>query len=185
MRRSIISLAVLCAALFTWACTEATPEEKVAKARARYNVTLNGYFPKEQPAPAIEVPAVAEEGEAVADAEAVADEAAGEEGEEGMEEEPVAPRGVDILLDLIVQHDMDDALPGITVDIEMVDPELNPKGSWRVYIETAGLPKANQKQVTHVLEATDWEEGDAFSATIVSGVPADLGEYREFATAGP
>ncbi len=180
---------MLCAALTAWGCQPASPEEKVERARARYSVTLNGFFVKEEP---MEEPAPAadeEEAAAMAAEEAVADEAA-EEGEAGMDEEmdeePVGPQPVDILLDLIVQHDMDDALPGVTVDLTMVDPAKNEKGSWKIWIETAGLPKANQKQVTHVLEDVDYEEGDAFTVEIRSNVPAaEYGEYREFAPAAP
>lgn len=189
MRRAIICFAVLCAALVTWACKESTPEEKVAKARARYSVTLNGFFAKEPPPPEPEPePAADEAGEAVAvAAEAAAAEAeADAETDEEMDEEEAGPRPVDILLDLIVQHDLDDALPGVTVDIVMVDPEKSEKGAWKVYIETAGLPEANQKQITHVLEDVEYEEGDAFSAEIRSYVPPEeYGDYREFSEAAP
>ena len=180
MRRAITLIVALCAALTVWGCQEASPEEKVAKARARYTVTLNGFFEKEAPTPE-PTPPMEEGEETPAMDEGVEPE--GEEGDEGMGEEamePVGPTGADILLDLIVQHDMDEALPGITVDLTLVDPNKTEKASWRIYIETAGLPKANQKQVTHVLEDIDYEEGDAFSVEIVSGVPADLAAYQEF-----
>ena len=51
VRRAITLIVALCAALTVWGCQEASPEEKVAKARARYTVTLNGFFEKEKPMP--------------------------------------------------------------------------------------------------------------------------------------
>lgn len=183
MRRATTFFALLCAALTVWACEEATPEEKVAKARARYSVTLNGFFAKERP---MAEPEVATEGEEMPEEAAEADGGEGEEGADPMDEELAGPQLVNILLDLIVQHDLDDALPGITVDLIMVDADKNEKGAWKIWIDTAGLPEANQKQVTHELEGVDYEEGDAFSVEIRSSVPPEeYASYREFAEAAP
>lgn len=189
MRRVHTLFLLICAALTVWGCPKATPEERVAQARARYSVTLNGFFAKEEPMP--EVAAATEAaGEAaaaaVAEEAAVASEEAAEGEEEAEEMEMDGPRPVDVLLDLIVQHDMDTALPGITVDLTMVDADKTEKGAWRIWIETDGLPKANQKQITHILEGVNYEDGDGFSVEIRSRIPAEeLGAYREFAEAAP
>lgn len=187
MRRATTFFAVLCAAVVMWGCPPQTPEEKVAAARARYTVTLNGFFAKEPaPEPAMEEAAAEAAVAAVAAEAAVAEGGEAEEGEEGPADELAGPRGVDVLLDLIVQHDLDKALPGITVDLQMVDANRDEKASWRVWIDTDGLPKANLKQVTHLLEGIEYEEGDAFAVELRSSIPPEeYGDYREFAEAAP
>ena len=189
MRRVHTLLLLIFAALTVWGCPKATPEERVAQARSRYSVTLNGFFAKEEPVPEVapETDAIGEAAAAAVAAEAAVAEEETAEGEgEADEMEMEGPRGVDVLLDLIVQHDMDTALPGITVDLTMVDADRNEKGAWTLWIETDGLPKANQKQITHILEDVDYEDGDGFSVEIRSYVPPeDYGDYREFAEAAP
>ncbi len=84
-------------------------------------------------------------------------------------------------LDLIVQHDADEMLPGITVEISMVDSAQQEKGRWQLWVDTSGLRKANQLQLTHVLEDVPYVEGDGFAAEVRVPVPAaERGNYREF-----
>ncbi|MDX1503443.1 MAG: hypothetical protein R3325_13870 [Thermoanaerobaculia bacterium] len=178
----VVTVLLAVATLTVVACAPKTPEERISQARGRYTARLNAFIVQETPVEPEPVAAEGEGGEAPAEPVAVTDEA-GEEGE-AMEEAPVETR-TDVELDLLVQHDLDTALPGITLDVTMASPDGTEKASWKIYVETAGLPKANQKQVSYILEDVDYQEGDGFAAEIRHPVPPEeRGEYREFAAAG-
>ena len=101
---------------------------------------------------------------------------------EPMEIEPVNP---DILLDILIQHDSPELLPGVTVDISLADAAGTEKASWKVYFDTSTVKKANVTQYTHVLTDVPYEEGDGFFAELRHPVPAaERGEYKEFASGG-
>ena len=179
------ALAVVLAATLSIlaACAPKSPEERVAALRARYTAQLNGFY-EQKPAE----PETTSEG-MEADAEAMEAEAVGEgemeetAGEEAME--MAGPSTSDILLDILIQHDANERLDGLTVDITQVDPSENPKASWKVWIDTSKIAKATHHQVSHVLEDVEYEEGDGFFVEVRSPVPpAERGEYREFASAG-
>jgi hypothetical protein len=91
-----------------------SPEEKVAKLRSNYRARLLGFIVDA-------VPEVTEPSQ-----EDPASEAAAEAGEgESMEAETeTVPIRQDVRLDILVQHDSPEKLPGITLDIEMVDSQL-------------------------------------------------------------
>ena len=76
--------------------------------------------------------------------------------------------------------------PGATAEqVEQFITNKVEKAAWKIWVDTAGLPKANQKQVSHILEDVDYQEGDGFSAEIRHPVPeAERGDYREFSGAG-
>lgn len=170
-----------CAVLLLLAACGGSPEDKVARLRGMYAARLNGFIVQQ---PAAEPDAMAEE---MAE-EASAEEAAGaEEAAEGemAEEVEMPPANPDILLDILIQHDSPELLPGITVDISLADGASNEKASWKVYFDTSTVKKANVTQYTHVLEDVPYEEGDGFFAEIRHPVPAaERGEYREFASGG-
>ena len=85
-------------------------------------------------------------------------------------------------LDLIVQHDSNEMLPGVTVEIYMVDANEQEKGHWQLWVDTSTLRKANQLQLVHVIEDVPYVEGDGFAAEIRTPIPAaERGNYREFA----
>ncbi len=108
------------------------------------------------------------------------------EGEGEMEEAMAAPpANPNIMLDILIQHDSPEMLPGITVDITMADADGNQKGAWKVWFDTADLLKANVRSYTHVLEEVPWEEGLGFFAEVRHPVPVEeRGEYQEFSPAG-
>ena len=162
------------------ACQQATPEEKVASLRAYYSANANGFVVEE-------VPVVAEtvEGEETlaADGEGEADAEDAEVGEE-MAAEPI-PVTQKVYLDFIVQHDASEKLPGITVDITMVDAQETEKHRWLHWVDTSNLAKATQIQLTYVIEDSDYVEGDMFSVEVRTPVPAaERGDYREFSVGG-
>lgn len=156
-------------------CRQLSPDEKVEELRSRYTARINegGFFLRDVPIEPIE-PVDPEQFEV----------AGGDETEGSVfGDVPVAPATrQELLLDIIVQHDSDETLPGITVDLEMSDASGKVKKRWRKWVETEGLPKANQKQVTETLIDVGYEEGDRFNAEVRSPIPPEeKSEYREFA----
>jgi hypothetical protein len=159
------------------ACGAGSPENL----RGMYSARLNGFIVQEQ-APA-ETEAPAEEGAEAAEPAAEATEDVDEaEMAEPMEAPAVNPN---IMLDILIQHDSPEILPGITVDISWADGEGNEKDSWKVWFDTSTVKKANVTQYTHVLEDVAYEEGDGFFAEVRHPVPAEeRGEYKELSSAG-
>lgn len=173
-----------CALLMLLAACGGSPEDKVARLRGMYSARLNGFIVQAQPAPQPEV--FTEEGAEPMAAEPMAAEAEEGEGEgemaEPMEMEPVNP---DIMLDVLIQHDSPELLPGVTVDVSMADGAGNEKGSWKVWFDTSAMKKANVTQYTHVLQDVPYEEGYGFFAEVRHPVPAaERGEYKEFSSGG-
>ena len=174
---------LLCSAvaLLLAACSGRSPEEQVSWLRGMYSAELKGFLVQQEPAPEPEM--APEEG---AEAEAPAAEEMAVEGEgemvEPMEAEPAT---VDILLDVLIKHDAPELLPGITVDVVMVDADKADKASWKVFFDTSTVKKANPTQYTHLLEDVPYVEGDGFAAEIRHPVPVEeRGEYKEFSSAG-
>ena len=152
------------------ACTPKSHEEKVAAERARYSATLNGFVVREEVVAA----------EPVGD-ESESDPASGEmvEGEEG--DEMVEPEvAQNVLVDILVRHDSNDPLPGVTVDISQVDANEIEKGRWLFWVDTEGLAKATPIQISHVLESVSYEEGDGFFAEVRPVAEGERGDYAEF-----
>lgn len=161
-------------------CAKKSPLEQMIENRSRYTAVLNesGFILEETPLVAAVVEGDAElEGEVPAEGEA--------EGEgEMLEPEPV-PVEQKVHLDIIVRHDSYEKLPGITVDISMVDAQRNEKGHWRVWLDTSNIERANLTQFSHTLEDIDYVEGDAFSVEVRHPIPeADRGDYKEFTDFG-
>jgi hypothetical protein len=149
------------------ACTAKSPEDKIADIRALYSARLNGFIIEEEP---IAVPEV--EAEEVGDAEVV---------DEALVVEPTPVRQL-IRLDILIQHDSYELLPGVTVDISMANSAGEEKGHWRAWFDTSKVVKANVTQFTHILEDMAYEEGDGFFAEIRKPIPVEeRSEYREFA----
>lgn len=181
MRLTIVRTVLLCSAvaLLLTACGGRSPEEKVAWLRGMYSAELKGFIMQREPAP--EPEPVPEEG---VGAEAAPVEEMVGEGEvaEPVEAEPATHN---ILLDILIKHDSPELLPGITVDLVMVDASETEKASWKVYFDTSTVKKGNPTQYTHVLEDVPYVEGDGFAAEIRHPVPVEeRGDYREFSSAG-
>ena len=177
-RISLVFIAICAVSL--GACSSSTPLEKLEATRAEYKATLNSFFVKETPLES--APLAAVEGEVE-----TADQAAGSEGSEGEtegEEEMamVEPEvRLDAMLDVIVQHDSRNPLPGITIDVTMVDAAQQELGRWTRWVDTTGLPKANQRPVSLELEDVAYEEGFGFFVEVRSPIAeSERGEYREY-----
>ena len=173
-RFSIVGAVVLLLGLIIAACGPSSPAEKVAQTRSLYSARLNGFVVEEEPI----VEEVTYESEDLAE-EAEPEEAA--EMEEPADFEPVAV-SQRVLLDILIQHDSNEKLPGITVEISMADAGGQEKEHWRVWFDTADIEKANVTQFTHILEDVSYEEGDGFFVEVRQPVPEEeRGEYKEFA----
>ena len=189
-RLTTVRIVLCCCALLLvlTACGGGSPEEKVSRLRGMYSARLNGFL-VQQPEPVMPEMG-AEEG---AEGEEPGAEPAGEpaEGEgdgempEGEMVEETPPANPNILLDILVQHDSPEILPGITVDVSMADADGNEKGAWRVFFDTSKVLKANVTPYSHVLEDVPYVEGDGFFAEVRHPVPPEeRGEYQEFSSAG-
>jgi hypothetical protein len=158
-------------------CAEQSREEKIAALRSYYGAELNGFLVTETPLDAATVPATGEED----GVEIPATEPGGGSDEAEMEPAMDLPMRTVILVDLLVHHSSTDRLPGITVDVSMVDGRRVEKGHWKIWVETADLAKATHKQVSEQIEVDDYEEGDGFAAEVRHPIPpAERSEYREF-----
>ena len=173
-------LSVLGVLGLVWAgCAAKSPEEEVAKLRSRYTARVNGFFVQSTPVEPMEaaVPE-GEEGETEAPEPAT---------DEALDEEAVAePVEVvhNVHLDILIQHDSNERLPGITLDITMVDSAKAEKASWKLWVDTSGIAKATGTQISHVLEDAPYEEGDGFNVEVRPVPEAERGDYQEFASAG-
>jgi len=163
-------------------CAQESPEDEVARLRSRFDARVNSFYVEARP----QVDEMVMEGAI----EETGSESAGEaapaaEGEEVAVELQESVLIQDAHLDLIVQHDNDDMLAGVTLEILMVDASQQEKGRWQVWVDTSKLLKANQLQLTHVLEDVAYVEGDGFAAEVRSPIPpTERGNYREFASLG-
>lgn len=182
--RRLIALPVLAiAVVLVGGCPQRSPEEKVASQRGRYYAELNGFVVKQEPLIEPELAAEAVEGEEEVATEPEEGAEAEEAGITEIDLEPM-PSESDIILDIVVRHDAFDKLPGITLDVSMVDSQKVEKGHWKVWVDTADLEKGPGKQVTHILEDVPYEEGDGLLVEVRQPVPPEeLSEYREFALA--
>ncbi len=174
-KKRAIHLALLLpmVALLLTACAPKSPEEKVAQLRTYYKARLIGFIVEAEPV--LEEPA-----------EEPMEGTEGEPGEgEAMESaETTVPIRQNVTLDILLQHDSPEKLPGITLDIEMVDSNKERKNAWKLWVDTSELPKATGIQFVHVLENLDYEEGDGFSVEVTSPVPPEeRAQYREFSEA--
>lgn len=163
-------------------CAPKSPEERVANLRSFYTARLNGFLLEEEPVlnevPELEAVELVEEPDINGAAPV---EMEGEIAEVEVPQVEVIQR---VRLDLLVQHRSNEKLPGITVDVSMVDSSETEKGHWRVWVDTSEVTKATVTQFTHILEDVMYEEGDGFFAEIRHPIPADeRGEYREFSQA--
>jgi hypothetical protein len=89
-----------------------------------------------------------------------------------------------VRLDILIQHRSAEKLPGITLDISMVDSAEVEKGHWQVWFDTSEVTKATVTQFTHMLEEVGYEEGDGFFVEVRHPIPVEeRGDYREFSEA--
>lgn len=151
-----------------------SPEEKVAEMRAKYDAMLNGFVVEQAP---VEEPMAAEMSEEMATE--AAEPAMADEGEAMAEAEPV-PLLQDVILDILVSTTSRETLSGLTVDITQVDGNQDVKQTWRVYLDTSAVHRGPGTQITHRLEGVDYQEGDGFNVEVRHPVPPEeRGDYQE------
>lgn len=152
-----LSLAVL--ALFASGCGPTDPYLQIEQARSQYEAQMQGGFYVD---------------ERVVEREPVLD-------SEGMEVSIEPDVEKDVLLDFLVKNGAEEALEGITVEVEHVDSAGNLKQAHRIYVDVSSVGKGNVGQFSERLTNVDYVDGDAFAVSIRSPVPeAERSEYREF-----
>jgi hypothetical protein len=161
-------------------CGPKSPEERVADLRGHYSARLNGFILEEEPvlAEVAEVPEL--------EAVEIIDDGTVDGVDPAAAEEELAVVEVEekVRLDILIQHRSDEILPGITVDISMVDSAQEEKGHWRVWFDTSEVTQATVTQFTHILEDVSYEEGDGFFVEVRHPIPVEeRGDYREFSQA--
>jgi hypothetical protein len=168
---------LILAGLVAAGCAPKSQADKVAELRGYYSARLNGFILEEEPmiteVPELEAVEILDEGviDGVEPGEVVDEVAAIEVREK-------------IRLDILIQHRSNEKLPGLTVDVSMVDSAEMEKGHWRVWFDTSQLTKATVTQFTHVLEEVGYEEGDGFFVEVRQPIPVEeRGDYREFSQA--
>ena len=201
-RNLLVCLGAAGLALALAACPKKLPEMQVLEARSKYILELAGFLINELEQQANASPTGAEAAgeetaiaaasmmaESAVAAEAAAAEEEAAEGENLDEEtmEPAGPRSVEVLFDLLVRFEgKGEALPGITVEVVQNDPFQKEKGRHLTWIETPGLRKGEQRQVSVALEVDNYADGDQFSVEWNPVVPPEKrGEYSEFAESAP
>ncbi len=87
----------------------------------------------------------------------------------------------EILLDVLVQWDGREPLPGLTLDLTMADAAGREKGARKLWVDTAGLDRGPGRQLTLTVDDLPYQAGDGFFVEVrVPIPPAERGDYREF-----
>jgi len=187
----------LVALLFALGCGPSDPIEKIAEQRTHYTAELNSFIVDSQPVGGevgTEEDATGEVGtgedatgeDATPDGE-TAGEAPGEDGDAsaGEGEAPEAvPVIQSVILDILLQSDLYEQLPGITLDVSHIDASGAEKGHYRIWQDTSTIVKGRGQSLTHRLEDVDYTEGDGFHVEVRHPIPeAERGEYRELSVA--
>jgi len=96
-----------------------------------------------------------------------------------LRDEPARARP-EVVLDVTVEGQSRPPLPGITVDVSMVDASEAEKAHRRVWVDLAGAGP-DGAQVALTFDDLDYAPGDGFWVEVRVPVPdAERGEYREF-----
>jgi hypothetical protein len=193
------AVAALAAAAILAGCAAQSPEDRVTALRAEYEASLNSFQVIERPvAPPPATAPVEEAAAGPPGAEPVAGEdeptppvgdaaPAGEEEAAPSEPAPAAQDvRQDVLLDIVIRNrSSDDRLPGLTLDVEQVDPQGEPKTSYRIWVDTSNIAPGAEGAVSHRLEDVGYVEGDGFNVEVRQAIPPEQrGEYRELSEAG-
>jgi len=166
--RPSLGLIVLSTLVF-FGCSETDPQEKVAKLRTRYSAKPTGLIVRQQP---LEEP------------DLDADQTHADPETDVVVLDSPTPLRQDILLDVLVRYDASERLPGITLEIGILDPAGNVKDSMRRYVDTAALGRGPGSQFQIILEDVDYIDGDQFTVEIRHPIPLEeRDEYQEFSLA--
>lgn len=144
------------------ACRQESSAERVSRLRSGYTATLNGFIVRQEP------------------------ESTGSVSAQGSDESQAAevPVQQNVMLDILIRHDNDERLPGLTLDVSQVDSSQKEKADWRIWVDTSEIGRASGAQISYVLKNVDYQEGDGFNVEVRSPIPAgERNEYREFSSA--
>jgi hypothetical protein len=175
--------ALLAAAVFA-ACAAQSPEERVAELRAGYTAELNSFQIHETPIAPPPVAATVPVEEATAGPPAagpvVGDESSAVGDETTTAEPPPPAMRQDVLLDILIAHRGDETLPGLTLDVTQADAQQQEKASYRIWVDTSGIPAGSRGAVAHRLEDVDVAPGDGFHVEVRQAIPPEQrDQYRE------
>ncbi len=149
---------LLAVATLSGACGESDPYAVIEAQRAQYTAQAQGFYVDER----------------VIDREPIMD-ADGNE----VSIEPIIEK--DILFDMLVQSEADQALSGLTVDFEHVDSSGNIKSERKIYLDISAVGRGNVGSFSETLTNVDYTEGDGFTVNVRSPIPeAERSQYREF-----
>jgi len=189
-RRTIIALASIALSLvLTVACGKPlSPAEKISQQRSKYTATLNGFVVHSVPEDGAQGGAMMDETDGAMDqamdqaGDTMADEGGTEEMAAGEDAEAMpVPTRQDAILDILVTTTSKETLPRLTVDIDQVDADKNPKGHWLATLDTSEVLRGPGSQISYTVENVDYTEGDGFTVDVRHPVPPeDRGQYPEF-----
>ena len=95
-------------------------------------------------------------------------------------DDPAAGGTREIVLDVLLERDGRDVLPGLTVEVSMADPTGAEKAHRRAWLDASKLG-AGGLQTEIVLDDVPYAPGDGFFVEVRSPIPAaERSEYREF-----
>lgn len=195
MKRSIsiaLTLSFFATLVLLVACAPKSPAEKVASMREHYTAKLNGFVVKEKPAPQGAV-----EGNAVSQGEKSGAEKAPESAQKEAEKTTAASSAGEgtgataengqtknLMLDILVSNDSFKSLPGITLDISMVDKSGKEIEHRRLWVNTSKVVLGSPVQVSDVLKNVPYQQGYGINVEVRKPIPAaERSEYREFSDA--
>jgi len=91
------------------------------------------------------------------------------------------PARQEILLDILVRRDGRDSLAGLTLDLSVAGAGGAEKARRRLRVDTSGIDKGVEVQVTATVADLDYQPGDGFHVEVRHPIPvAERGDYREF-----
>lgn len=87
----------------------------------------------------------------------------------------------EVVLDVHLAWNGREALPGITLDLTMIDASGEVKTRRKLWVETGGLVRGDSRQIEFTVADLDYREGDGFYVEVRSPIPPEeRNEYREF-----
>lgn len=87
----------------------------------------------------------------------------------------------EVVLDVHLAWNGREALPGITLDLTMIDASGEVKARRKLWVETGGLVRGDSRQIEFTVADLDYREGDGFYVEVRSPIqPEERNEYREF-----
>lgn len=174
----------------------ASPEEKAAKLRARYEATLSSFMVREVPAAPVGEPQAEPVsgqvglvgGEPLAADAVLTEPTRLTDGAEPSVEVAAPPVSVEqtVVLDVVVRHEAPEKLGVLTLDISQVaaGSELE-KAHYRQTVDVSKIERGPGTQVSITLESVGYQPGDGFAVEVRQAIPeAERSFYPELSPGG-